>query len=175
MTKKIDLLPEWARNAKTTRKQIKILAVAQTAIFLILAAITIFLLEQNQQAQAATQELTSRLTAFTSSPAEAAEALQAARAQANQTEELRTAALPPQIIREWLTIITQATPENATLTQIDYNQQELLIIATATNINTIETHRANLSHLFQNVRQGRITRVQEGEYTYEIRATTTGG
>jgi Tfp pilus assembly protein PilN len=162
---KINLLPDRATAAKKRRKQIRILTVAQAVIFLLLAAFFIILTGMESR----TRETAQALQESTADPAPAALAEQLQQAQSAALEEEYLLEMIPQTFAQTaLAGLIAATPENATLTNITYRQNELTLTAATAQITAAEAHRANLAKIFPYVWTGRITRTAEAAYTYEI-------
>ncbi|MCL2223752.1 MAG: hypothetical protein FWB96_02155 [Defluviitaleaceae bacterium] len=165
---KIDLLPVWARNAKARKSLIKKLAVVQIVVFLLLIAGIFLLNDRERQMQERYAELYARLAALCDSPSEAAERLRVARLEGEYIYEFVAGFLPADFAAVSLEAIRLATPQNSTMTRINYERQEILIVSETSDLTSAETHRANLSQSFAYVHMGRITRTGDG-YTYEIR------
>ncbi|MCL1844931.1 MAG: hypothetical protein FWF77_03410 [Defluviitaleaceae bacterium] len=156
----INLLPPDAQKAKKFRKRIKFLLLAQCGIFLLLGA-SIFLLNNAERyVWQASRALAERVSALAPEIEENTRAL--------AIREILAETLPIEFDGEWLDRILFAIPDGTTLTRIDYNRGELLISAHTADINTIESHRANMAHLFTYVRAGHIRAYADG-YSYEIR------
>ncbi|MCL2577588.1 MAG: hypothetical protein FWE27_06015 [Defluviitaleaceae bacterium] len=164
----MNLLPEWAQKAKARKSLIKNLAFAQTAIFLLLITGIFLLNAWEKQIRNHHSELSKKLSAFDTAPSEMAAELQSARTQATYIEEFLSEILPAAFDVNSLDFIQSATPENTSLTRINYEHQELLIVSRTNDLNNAETHRANLSQFFSYVYVGRITRTDD-DYTYEMR------
>jgi hypothetical protein len=163
----IDLLPVWAREAKARRVLIKILAVVQAVIFLLLIA-TVFLLNawENQE-QIRYAQLTEKLATRDPAPALLAEELHYVRAQAHYIQDFLAEILPAEFYSNWLRYIYRSTPENSTVQRIIYSHQQFQIIARTQYLANAHAHNANLTPYFTYVNTGRITFTDYG-YTYEI-------
>jgi hypothetical protein len=162
---KLNLLPKWAIAEQTRKKHIKMLAVAQAAIFLLLAGLFMFLYIWESHVSTNISEIRTRLASFSPAYAQAAEQLQLARAIALE-EEIFLEMMPRAFYIGYLLQILDATPQNATLTRIYYSGNgEITLFATTEALLTTETHRASLA--FPHVWMGRITRTA-GIYAYEI-------
>jgi len=157
----INLLPPSAQSAKNFRKRVKILLLAQVGIFLLIAAGVFRLINAERDVWPEATALSERVAALAPAAEEAA--------RANAIREIFADALPVVFDGEWLDLLLLAIPDEVTLIRIDYNQGDMLITAETADINIIETHRANMAQIFTYVRQGRITRIDEGLYAYEIR------
>ncbi|MDR0272015.1 MAG: hypothetical protein LBI27_01670 [Clostridiales bacterium] len=165
MKRQIDLLPPWAQNAKTSRKRIKIMAIAQIFILLVLIAIVFTLKIAERETWNYSRELSARIAAFDSMPMEIAEELYAARVVLEYSEEIYANVFNS----EWLDQIIEAAPEGAALARLEYNAAEIIVAGIAEDLLAVEAYRASLSEIFTYVQQGRVTRMQDGDYTYEIR------
>ena len=162
----INLLPPWAKKAKAQRRLTKIFAAIQIAVIFVLFAAWLALNALTEQAWARSREISQRIDALDSAPAEMAEALQTARAEAIYIYAFLEIQ-PAYLDAEALDLIVAATPSNTTLLRLDYAAQIFLLTATAYDINIIEQHRANLTEFFY-VTSGHITRTN-GVYVYEMR------
>jgi hypothetical protein len=164
-------LPAWANEAKKRRKQLKILAFTQVAIFLALAAVFLFINTWEQRTEENSVQLSIGLAAFTPYAAEAAEALHQARLTAAE-EDILLEMLPATFSKSYLFALPEATPESSFLFHISYRNNEILLTATTHYLDAAETHRTNLSQIFTNVWTGIITRVAEHTYHYELHIYT---
>lgn len=171
MKKHIDLMPPWAQEAKGRKSLIKILAVIQGAIFLLLIALAFALNYWKQQTQDLAETLSRQIAEFDSEPSRVAAELQATLIEISYEGEFLAAISSSSFVASHLEFIYEATPENVEILRIDYSRQELLIVSVAADLNIAEQHRANLSSYFTYVSTGRITRT-EGGYTYEIRVSS---
>lgn len=167
MRTEINLLPVWARNVKSRRKLVKILAAAQVVIFLVLAAAVAGLDSWEQETWSRSNELSNALAAFDSAPSEVAAELQSAREEAFYIEEFFAEAGGFDAGR--LDYIAVSTPDGAALARIDFAQNRLVLTGITADIDIMEIHRANLSEFFENVSTGRITLTDDGLFAYEIR------
>jgi hypothetical protein len=169
----IDLLPEWARNAKARKSLITKLALVQVALFVLMIAGIFLLREADENARANVMEIYARISARSTAPVEVARELETARAQTVYIEEFFADFLPACVAANALDSVYLATPEGVNITRISYERGEILITGEAEDLLCVEEHRATLSYAFMYVHMGRITRA-DNVYTYEIRLSSIG-
>ncbi|MCL2216761.1 MAG: hypothetical protein FWB91_07040 [Defluviitaleaceae bacterium] len=143
------------------------LAAVQVAIFFILGAATLTLTLWERHVWERSGELSQRLTAFEPGPAEVAARVRAERDAADYLDSFLAGITAVPFGGEWLPYILDTVPADARLTGLDYRDGELLLTGEVTGIAIAETHRTNLTELFEYVRLGRIS-FSDGLYRYEL-------
>jgi len=161
----INLLPPWVQRKKKRLLLIKILVTVQVAIFLFLGTITLLVVHMGQQVWIRSEELTNRLAVFDLSPSEIAARVREERFAAEYMDALFTG-MP--FNRQWVSDILATVPQGANLIRLDYREGELLLIGEILDLAIVESHRANMAEIFNYVRLGRISLIDEGLYSYEI-------
>jgi len=71
----------------------------------------------------------------------------------------------------WLFNIESTLPQDSVFTNISFSDAEVLIEGIGSSITAGEVHRVRLSLFFEEVRSGRLTRLDDGRYAYEIWAS----
>ena len=168
---KIDLLPPWARKAKTLRLLIKILPIIQLSVFLLLFGLVTMLNAWERGIQSRSQALRNRIflmSEYSYAPQKVSAELQAALADAQYIEAFFLEMFPEDFNPQWLDHVLETIPQDVIISNLSYDGQELIITAATPNIYAIQEHILSLSEFFENVRLSQLARNQ-GNYSYELR------
>ena len=164
----VNLLPEWVKRPQKRRKLMVKMATIQVAIFILLSVgyliLSTMIFNNNEL-----------LLAQATRPLQSQNEILGAIDYNNITVALAVAEyLYGQHINFdslWVIAAITTTPDNATLTRLDYREGEIFLRVASYNIASAEIHRQSLldTKLFDWVWLGRITGAGGGIYNYEIR------
>jgi len=169
--KKINLLPPQIVLDKKARKLKIWMAALQVAIFLGIGAIVLVLQTVEQRTSSNLQELRTRIANLDERPFELVLELEEMRTIERHFDLFFAENFPTTFNTEWITTILETLPYNASLTQFNYRQIEILLNGEVENIEDIETHRQGIlnSELFEYVWLGQMRLLENGRYSYELR------
>jgi len=165
---KLNLLPHHIEARKKTRKIKLMMLVTQAAIFLCIGLTLLLLrnLEQNITVRAGHFNFE-----FNENHAQAAIELEEARARSRHFDVFYLENFSVDFNVVWFSAIINSLPQSANISQLSYNQSEILFLGGITDTADIEIHRQGLldTDLFNYVRLGRVHLLENGMFSYELR------
>jgi len=165
---KLNLLPHHIEARKKTRKIKFMMAVIQIAILLCIGLTLLLLrnLEQNITTRAGNFNFE-----FNENHFRAAVALEEAQALSQHFERFYLENFSVDFDVLWLAAIADSLPPNGNISQLSYNQSEILFLGEIADVADIEIHRQELldTNLFEYVWLGRAHLLESGMYSYELR------
>jgi len=170
-TNSINLLPQWAKDAKKRRKTIFALVGVQVVIFLLLyTTVSVFYLMESLEFTN-TIDASKRIRALNPIWEQTAADVSTAMARQTQIEEFFELHGTYWFEPHWLYAAVNATPSQAQLIRLEYSNAQFLLISTSTDISVAEVHRHEIAvaDFFYSAIVGSITGLGDGHYSYELR------
>jgi len=168
--KSINLLPHTIEKCKQNRRLKISMAVLQVAIFLCIGVAILFLYNWEQRIITQSYNLAESIATFDERPLLLVAELEHARAIRSYFDDFFLANVPEDFNTLWVAAILETLPDNATPTQLNYNQWEIVLLGEAGNIADAQMHRQKLvdAGLFEYVSLNSITLLGNGIYSYEL-------
>jgi len=168
--KNINLLPHAIIKCKQTRKLKISMVVLQVAIFLCIGVVILFMYNWEQRTLDQSHDLAENIATFDERPLLLVAELEQARAMTRYFDEFFLANTPAGFSILWITTILETLPDNARLSQLNYNQFEIVLLGEVGDIESAQIHRQKLidSELFDDVSLNSIALLGNGLYSYEL-------
>jgi Tfp pilus assembly protein PilN len=168
---KINLLPSWVQQRKHRRRVIRILAVVQVVVFLLLGGVFYIVMTAESRGREYTAQLSRQLVDMDREPTRVAEAAREAENIQRLTADIMETRFAFDFDPRWLPAIIDTVPEGVALLSFDFSGNNIVLVAIASSLADIGTHQQRLEEIemFGPVLYGPIVRMENGSVRYELR------
>ena len=167
--KNLNLLPPHIAQHRQKRKLKKTMAIAQMVIFACVGLAALFLFFHERRLADYSHNLARRIAAMDSAPVYIAADLEATRAVFLQFEQFYMENFSVAFETEWVTTVLDALPSGAKLVRLVFTGEEILVEGEAAEILDAYARRQKLQEVFDYVWLGRMTLLDSGTFSYELR------